>query len=531
MLNVLIAVAQKNLAQHFFLQNEISNPVDEYFIQHSDVKFHASFKPYLYSTLNAFDDQGVPYRHFSVHVYNLRKEFYDSTERKNKVSLQLLPQADIQQAYDMLGGRMLNETSGGLYTRLNINHNFSAEAQLLAGYVVYPHFTDTFVSSIRVIPGLGVAYKQGKPDNTGGITDQKYTFSNFSGSVSYNPTTYLNFQAGKGKLFVGDGYRSLLLSDAANNYPYFKSSLNIWRLQYNCWYSWFTDLYSTNGLKSNYRNKFGTFHYLSWNAGKRLNISLFENIIWAGSDSSRHRSFDPAYLNPVIFFRPVEFSNGSSDNALMGLNLSVKLFKRIKLYGQVVLDEFLLKEVMARKGWWANKQGYQAGFKYTDALGIKKLCVQGEFNYVRPYTFSHGSSQQNYAHFNQPLAHPLGANFYEVLGIITYRHHRYRLELKVNYALIGRDSSWLVNTNVGNNIFLSYNTRNQDYNNFTTQGIATTLLQADLKYSFYLIPNMNLRIEAGIIQRSLSNSRGFIEQTPFLYAGIKTSLYNFYRDF
>ncbi len=522
--------AQPNIAQQTMLQNSILQPVEEYYIQNPEYKFHSSQKPYLYSTLGTIDDQAVPYRHYAVHVYNFRKEFRDSSHQILRASMQVLPQIDFQQSYDVLGTKSLTEFSGGIFTRINIKQKWSADAQLIGGYMSFPNFMDTLIRTNGVIPGLGMAYKESR-EKSGSLIYSRYAFANFSGTLSYSPKPYLNFQLAKAKLFIGDGYRSLLLSDVANNYPFFKINLNIWRLQYSCWYSWFYDAYHANNLKSKFTNKYGTFHYLSWNVTKKWNLSFFENIIWSGSDTNRLRGFDPNYLNPVIFFRPVEFSGGSSDNAMLGLNTSYNLFNKVKLYGQLVLDEFLLKEVRARKGWWANKQGFQVGLKYPNAFGIRKLSLTGEFNYVRPFTYTHGSSQQNYAHYNQPLAHPMGANFYEWAGILSYKHHRYRLELKGNYACIGKDTSWSSTSNVGQNIFSSYLTRNKEYNNFTTQGVKTVFAQAEIKYTFYLIPNINLRIEAGLIQRSLSNNFGFIYETPWLYAGIKTSLYNFYRDF
>lgn len=523
--------AQQNLAQNTFLQNDITNPIDEYYIKNPDIKFHSSLKPFIYSTLYKLDDQAVPYRHVSVHTYTLRKEFYEGPEQKKRIALQILPQLDVQQGMDLLGKKMLNESSGGIYLRADVNEKFSAAIQLISGYVAYPNFTDTIVKSTGIIPGMGMAYQQGKTTMSNGIAFNKYSFTSLTGYVSYSPKSFINFQLGKDKMFIGDGYRSLLLSDVANNYPFFKTTVNVWKFQYSSWYSWFYDIYNSNGLQSQFKNKFGTFHYLSWNATKRFNISAFENIIWQGKDSTRSRGFDPNYLNPIIFYRPVEYSLGSSDNAMLGMNMSLKLFNNLKLYGQVVLDEFLLAKIRAQKGWWANKQGFQLGAKYVDAFGIKKLSLQTEFNYVRPYTYTHGTSQQSYSHFNQPLAHPFGANFYEALGIITYKHHRYRLELKGNYAIIGKDTSWSATSNVGQNIFLSYNSHNKEEGNFVGQGIKTTFMQAELKYTFYIIPNINLRIEAGIIQRSLANEKGFIRQTPFIYASIKTSLYNFYRDF
>jgi hypothetical protein len=60
--------------------------------------------------------------------------------------------------------------------------------------------------------------------------------------------------------------------------------------------------------------------------------------------------------------------------------------------------------------------GLQLGAKYINALGIKNLDLQLEYNRVRPFTYSHRDSVANYTHYNQPMAHPLGANFSETIG-------------------------------------------------------------------------------------------------------------------
>jgi hypothetical protein len=331
-------------------------------------------------------------------------------------------------------------------------------------------------------------------------------------------------------MFIGDGYRSLLLSDVSNNYPYFKTTLNIWKFQYSVWYSMFKDIYSPTGIATNSLNRYGTFHYLSYNVAPGFNMSFFETVIFEGTNSTHSRGFDPNYLNPVIFYRPVEYSMGSPDNELLGFNTSYKFLEMFKLYGQVVLDEFNLPEIKARRGWWGNKQGFQLGLKHIDAFGIKNLSVQGEFNWVRPYTYSHASEQQNYSNYNQPLAHPLGANFYELLGFVSYKYKRMQFDLKGMYAIIGKDTS-AAHGNIGQNIFLSYDTRNAEYGNYVGQGVKTNFMQGEIKFTYFIIPGLNLRLELGYIQRHLQNTLGYSKDMPYIYLGIKTSMYNLYRDF
>ena len=170
------------------------------------------------------------------------------------------------------------------------------------------------------------------------------------------------------------------------------------------------------------------------------------------------------------------------------------------------------------------------GLKYINVGGIKGLSLQLEYNQVRPYTYSHGVIEQNYGHYGMPLAHPLGANFKELLGFLSYRKNNWEVNWQTMYATIGKDS---LNgkSNLGQNIYLSYTTRPYEYGHKTTQGIKTKILQSSIKLSYYLIPKMNMRLELGYIQRSEKNDLGYVLQNPFFYLGFKTSFWNNYRDF
>lgn len=508
------------LAQNISINQETQQVIDEWNIKYPSTDFHSSFRPYLLSTLKDFRDSCVPYKHYLIKNFFLSKTLNEGPQKKHQYNFQFLPIVDLQTGFDVLENKNVNELSGGLRVKLNINDNFTIEGTGFGGNVSYPYFTNSLVKNNMLIPGLGMAYKAGA---------NSYNYSNFTGYASFSPNKVFNFQVGNGKHFLGDGYRSLLLSDVANNYPYFRINANIWNIQYNVWYTWMKDLTNAGGMKDKFQDKYATMHYLSWNIIKEVNLSIFENVVWQGTDTNRTRGFDPNYLNPIVFYRPQEYSVGSPDNAFIGLNLSAKFLSCIKLYGQLALDEFFLKEIRARKGWWANKQAWQLGAKYINAFKIKGLTFQAEYNAVRPYTYSHGSIPQNYAHYGQPLAHPFGANFKEYLGFISYRKGRVMVSAQGVYANIGVDST--ASSNVGQNIFLSYTTRPYEYGHKIGQGVKTTFMQSDLRLTFFIVPQMNLRLELGYIQRSQSDPRGYELQDPYIYFGLKTSLWNFYRDF
>jgi hypothetical protein len=506
-------------AQNIFINQDAQQNIDFLDIKNPSFEFHSSFKPYISSTLKEFSDTSISYLHYPIKNYFLSKTFNEGPNKHNQYNVQALPIVDLQAGYDMLTSKYVSETFGGAHVKLNINNDFTFALTAIGGRVSYPNFIDTTVKTTGLIPGLGRAFKN---------SDGSYSFSNLSGYVSYSPNKIFNFQLGTDKHFIGDGYRSLLLSDFSNNNPYFGINANVWRIQYNVWYSWLQDFSRYDGSEKSLQNKFGTFHYLSFNALKNLNISFFENVVWQGTDTNRVRTFDVNYLNPVVFYRPQEYSVGSPDNSMMGLNASFKVFKSLKIYAQAVADEFFFKELRKRNGWWANKQGWQFGAKYMNAFKVKGLSLQLEYNQVRPYTYTHGSVQQNYTHYGQALAHPFGANFKEYLGFVSYRANRWMLSFQGISAVIGMDT---MGSNMGQNVFASYTTRPYEYGHKTTQGNKLKFMQSDVKFTYYIVPQMNLRLELGYIQRSVKDDRGYELQSPYIYLGIKTSIHNFYRDY
>ena len=258
-------------AQNIIFNLETQQSIDAWNIRHPNLEFHSSYRPYLLSTLKEFNDTSVFFYHYPIKNTFLSKTFNEGPNKRNQFNLQALPLIDLQIGYDMLTSKVVSETFGGARTKLNINNDFTFDVTAIGGRVSYPNFIDTIVKSTGLIPGLGRAYKN---------ADGSYSFSNLSGYMSYSPNAIFNFQVGKDKKFIGEGYRSLLLSDVSNNNPYLGINANVWRIQYNVWYSWMKDFSRYDGTQKSLQNKFGAFHYLSFNALKELNISFFENVVY-----------------------------------------------------------------------------------------------------------------------------------------------------------------------------------------------------------------------------------------------------------
>ncbi len=376
-----------------------------------------------------------------------------------------------------------------------------------------PYFVEQWEKKFSAVPGAGFY----KPFKT-----TAYDYFDARGSIHVNATKYINIQFGYDKNFIGDGYRSLFLSDFANSYLFLKLNTHIWKISYQ---NLFMEL--SNG-KSNgdvlLPKKYASMHHLSLQATKWLNIGFFESVIFG-----RANHYEFSYLNPIIFLQSAEQQNGSPDNSNAGFDFKMNIAHTLQLYGQIMLDEFVLKEVKAGNGWWGNKQGIQAGFKYIDAFKIKNFDLQGEINYVRPFTYSHFDSVAVYSHYNQPLAHPLGANFTEAIGIIRYQPApKWNIQAKLIVFRQGLDTA---NSDYGSNIFIPYTHRASDYGYKTGNGVKSTGANASL-WVGYEVRN-NLFIDASVMYRKLSvpEAAQLAQKTTLFTLGLRLNMFRREYDY
>ncbi len=345
--------------------------------------------------------------------------------------------------------------------------------------------------------------------------------------IDFNISKHIYLQFGNDRTFIGNGYRSLIFSDYSPPTLFLRANVRVWKLNYMYQLNRMAADARTSG-NQRYPEKFAAFHHLTFNIGKKFNLGVFESVVFSPQDSVNDNSFDYSYLNPVIFFRAIEQQYGSSDNALLGLDFKWNMLKGVSMYGQLVLDEFKLDEVMAGDGWWANKYSMQLGVKYIDAFGVSNLDLQAEFNAVRPYTYSHYSQYGSYSNYRQSLAHPLGANFNEWVGIIRYQPiPKLNLVAKAFFANPGRDD---VDQNWGGDILKNYKDREQDYGNTIGQGVSNTILFMDFTASYMIRHNVFIDAKQ-IIRQSKSDLASYDSNTSITSLALRWNIPQRLYDF
>jgi hypothetical protein len=203
--------------------------------------------------------------------------------------------------------------------------------------------------------------------------------------------------------------------------------------------------------------------------------------------------------------------------------------KKFQFYSQFLLDEFNLTELRKNNGWWANKYGIQLGAKYIDAFNINNLDLQIESNTVRPFTYSHRDSVANYTHYNQPLAHPLGANFQEWIGLARYQPApKWLLHAKAIYYKQGKDTGGVSN---GSNIFLP-NTppfRTKDFGYDIGGGIPVKTALASLLVSYEWKPNLFIEVNGQYRKQTQTITTQTSTSSFVLSAGVRWNMHR--REF
>lgn len=521
-------------AQHFFLplNNETMQKYEPWLNTVSSTT-HTSVKPYLakdlyrdtpYDSLTnyqlkdtRFNKRWIGRKLFSEHFLQVKED---------DVTLHVDP------AFELSGGRDLAADSSqnflinsrGIYIEGTIGKGFSFNASFYENQATFPYYLDSVVAKSKIVPG------QGRIKRRKNLSDP-YDFAVATGTVSYQLNKHFAFQFGHDRNFIGDGYRSLLLSDNASPYPFLKIITDFWKIRYMNIFAVMQDLEVLDDPSwddAAFDRKYGSFHYLDVNIGKHATIGLFEAVIWKSDSVKGYRTFDFNYANPFIFFRPVENGIGSPDNVLLGINMKFKLNSNNQLYGQVMLDEFLLDNVKSGTGWSNNKQGLMGGFKSFNLFGVKNFHLQSEISYVRPYSYQHREPLGNYGHYRQPLAHPLGANFIESVNFLYYTYKRFDAKARLSYVKTGFDTAGVNN---GQNIYYSYlQDKPHDFGNRVGQGLAATIMISQLTLSYTINPSYNLRFFVDVMARSAEYEKQTLN-TLTVQAGIKTNLFNRYYDF
>jgi len=348
-----------------------------------------------------------------------------------------------------------------------------------------PLYVRQYTNAHYSLPGKGYYKHYGK---------NGYDYFDVRGGITFHAGKNIDFQLGYDRFFIGDGYRSLFLSDNSAPFYFLKFGVQAGNIKYTAVGAQTIASFIPNSDSTRPRN-YMMFHYLTWQATDWLKVGLYENTMY---NSKINGGLQVSYLNPAIFNRSMSQNTGNSAKSSIGLDFKANFAKSFEVYGQWLINEFHVdKAFKFGDGDWVNKFGFQLGGKYVDAFTIKNLDLQLEGNIVRPFTYMDKWAQNNFLHYNQPLAHPLGANFKELIGIANYQPiPRLNIELMGMVYRKGLDTAAAYVTSVdqpnnGGDLFRNYkDNRLSDDGYFPGDGVKLNGLLGSLTASYEILQNL-----------------------------------------
>lgn len=391
-----------------------------------DSLFHSGIKPFNQWYLsqetfdNSFRDTGEYYYDVTVLMY--QKHLLEIHQKDVHLGMDVLLNLGIGRRWYNEQGNAFNRVSTntrGFRIVANVGKNISFETRFYENQFFYPNYIDSIAHRRNIALGVG---------RVKSFKNNGWDVGNSMGTVSFRISDQLNMKFGHDKIFIGHGYRSLLLSDNASNYPHlslhFRSKNNKW--QYMSSMAWMQSLArseTTVSTEALFKRKNASIHYLSFKPNNRLEFGLFESTIYKRFDDSLgfvapHASF----YNPIIGVNTVI-------NGLQGVNNSVIGFSAaysqgdLQFFTQLAMDD-------------TDKFGFQLGGKWFSPFGLDRNWLQLEFNTVPSYMYSHTEENlyQSYSHMNQELAHPIGASFSEVAVLYHFEKNRWFSNVQFSYT-------------------------------------------------------------------------------------------------
>jgi hypothetical protein len=471
-----------------------------------------------FEDLLAFDEHGYT-KHYgkrlaqdSVYYNDI---IYDEKYKPRKFYVAVNPVFNVGFGIDFATKKFISYNMKGVELKANIGKKVSLYTAFFNTVGKFPSYINVFNVATGAVPGEGNIRA-----STKGLD-----FSSINAYLSYSPIKHFNVQVGNGKHFIGDGYRSLLLSDNSSTYPYLQLTLNAWRIKYTTIYAeLINNLVGFNDFALGFPKKLATFNYLSVDAAKFLQIGVFEGITWRRTTAQGNNFFDYNFINPIIGVRGFQKKVKENTTQVYGFNFKVLCPKYISAYGQFMINK------IGKKNTSDSRIGWQAGVKYFDVGGVKNLNFQFEYNSVRPYSYQGQDSAIGYYHYNQSLAHPMGANFNEYLIMLNYQYKRVYASYKFSYTQAGADST--LNTNFGNNVreiaALASNTTNVKVQN----GVPYSVMDNEIKIGYIVNPKLNMVIEAKMQFRNYNTK--FVGASAFktnsFMISFATNIFNRYYD-
>lgn len=469
---LLFVLYQESIAQHqnIPLQHSLNIEIEKRILKDSAIS-HTSFKPILESRIS-FKPKSLEFLN-SGKSWALKKLFHEHFIQLDSEDVQLFIDPILNFEFGEDNGNSARDVNHyvntrGFQLRLNLGEKVSIQSSFRenqANLISYVHERTRFSRE---------AFGQGRVKKFG---DDGFDFNMASSVFSYSPSSQINIQFGHGKHFVGQGYRSFLLSDLSYNYPFIRLNTTWFddKVSYQNVFALFQSLqrlpsdFESEGL---FQRQQAAIHYLEYSPLDKLSIGLFESVLWMNKDTS---DFNPAGINywiPIVMMNSLIDDNALSSN--LGITLNYSGIKRMNVYGQLASTHLT-----------DSAANFQLGAKYY--LKKTPIRLQVEYN-------SSGHADQRFSHYESSLTHPVQSDFSEWIFGIVFKKNRIWSSAQYNMIQNSKQEMHFV----------------------------------ELRQSYFINQSSSIAITAGWRYRTIEM---FNQETNFIFFGLTTNLQNLYFDY
>jgi hypothetical protein len=500
------------------------------FAQHNSIFLHQFFKdklfdphlskPFLSSGLLPCVESEFDLNHV---IRDSSKQYYTLTDillkkhlfeiKGSDFSMNISPIVDISLGRDIsdTSNRKLFQNTRGIYIEGDLMKNFSFSSAIYENQGRYATYQTDFYHSVgELYPQQATgSYSQQNAVIPGAARTKPFKIDGFdyafaTGNIVFRPHKSIVLSAGNTAHFIGDGYRSLLLSDNSVPAPFLRAVYKI------------SDKLEINGIRmrlfnlirrpvsttveSYYESKGFSVNYLTYKPIKGLALSLFEGVIWSRGDSIVSKRVHPLFYSPIPGTALLVLAKNDI-NHLLGINAAYSFRDKYHAYGQLAMSNMKL-----------STPAFQIGLRAYNILRVRNTMFQSEYNHVPKGTYSNANPRLTYSHYNLPLATVRGDGYDELIVRINYEWKRFYM----NYKMV---LYWLKNFTPENWLPI-YSTKE------TTNG-SVALNQLDIGYRFNRKMNLCLFGSWQYRKDSFSSSK----PTSLIFLGLRTAILNHYNDF
>lgn len=425
-------------------------------------------------------------------------------------------QVSINPVFDFRIGKNKHENincnTRGFILNGQLTQNLFVRSEFYETQAVLPSFFSQWTDTLKYIPGM----IRHKPFDQNGV-DYGVVFS----QLIWKPFNNYGVRLGYDRIHIGSGYRSIMLSDAAQAYPFLMQTFRYhsWTLSHAIASLRNPDFNNRIGIpraeSGAYQQKWFSFTYLTCSPNPKLNLALYETAVFLPSNSGESQFF-PMALLPLPVVRNTLLELKGRHHVLTGFTADYAATDNFSVYAQTLIDAL-------------NKQ--QHFFEGSAQLGVvfksnheKPYVLFSEVNLATHNALTSSSALTAYTHNDQSLAHPAGQSFVEWVSGIHMQRQRWifnaTFSMLMAKGLPVTDAFFTVdNTAAGSGFFSPQSSPDK-----------TTHVQVQLAY--LINPASNLSVFAGLHFRQLNSSFLSESQSSTLVElGLKHSVRNLYNDF